>query len=139
MSVIKPTTAKLTVYYVPETNWLLKHFRPFSRIGILCHLASPIENALRKRACLLEYHPWAGWQVSTDLHRWKKKYKGEDNIPLSSHLTDEQFMEVWDTTLGHNYYRNVRLTPERTIARFLGNIAPWTKATWKGLPLPILK
>ena len=126
------TKATLTVYYVPETNWFLKLFRPMKAVGILCHLACPIPNLSRNRACVMEWNPWKGWNISMEVHQWRGKYIGEKMVTRDVNMTDEQFLKLWETTLGNTHFRSIELTPERVIGRFLG-MEPWPKTTWEAL------
>jgi hypothetical protein len=129
---VAQTKATLTVYYVRETHWFWKRFRTMKSVAILCHLASPVPNLARNRASVMEWNPWKGWQVTKELHQWRGENIGETAITRPVHHTDEEYMNIWETTLGNTHFRDIELTPERTIGRMLG-MEPWTKTTWKAL------
>jgi len=128
---VAQTKATLTVYYVRRTGFLAR-FWPMKSVAILCHLASPVPNLARNRASVMEWNPWKGWQITKELHQWRGENIGETAITKPVHHTDEEYMNIWETTLGNTHFRDIELTPERTIGRMLG-MEPWTKTTWKAL------
>jgi len=80
----------------------------------------------------MEWNPWKGWNVSMEVHQWRGQNIGERAVTRNVNMTDEQFLKLWETTLGNTHFRGIELTPERVIGRFLG-IEPWPKTTWESL------
>ena len=132
-SIIQQTKATLTVKIVERKDprfWQ----RRIQKVAIVLSMKNLIPH-LTDVKVVMERDWWSGkWYITKDLHQWNNEHVGvwEKTYPEIKH-TDEEFRKLFLSTLGNNKADGEELTPERTIARLIGGIVPWKKATWKEL------
>jgi len=128
---VQQTKATLTVKVITRDD---PHFwqSRVKKVAIVLSMRNIVPN-LTDTKVVMEWTK-GGWAITKDLHQWNQQNSGSwDKVYSEIKHTDNELRDIFLTILGNTHFRGVKLTPERAIARLIGGIEPWKKATWESL------